>query len=74
MKRLLSDELIERFVKKEFGISPHMDLMIHYLNKDEIPLESIDLNMHRELLILDRNEEIYFFTPIILYILREVVK
>ena len=44
------------------------------INKDEIPLESIDLNMHRELLILDRNEEIYFFTPIILYILREVVK
>lgn len=72
--RMLSDEIIEAFQTKQLGISPHMDLMIKYLNKMDIELESVDLDMHRELLTLDRNEEIYFFTPILLYILREIAK
>lgn len=71
---LLTDEVINRIQNKEFGSSPQMDLIIKYLHKDPLTIRDIDLDMHRELLLLDRNEEVYWFTPVILYIIKEVLK
>lgn len=75
MDYIFSDEMVEKIKNgEECKDNPFLDMMIKYIHKKEISIYDIDLEMHRELLHLHSNIEIYFFTPIILFILKEVMK
>lgn len=54
--------------------SKYADLIQRFARKEEITIDEIDLSLSDELLSLDdANLEVFFFTPIILYIIKEVV-
>ena len=74
MRYLLSDEIIKKIKEKHLGESSEMDLIIKYLHRDEIKVQDVDMDMHRQLLSLDRNEELYWFMPVIIYILKDILK
>lgn len=49
-------------------------LIIDYINKEDISVFDIDLDLGDELLLLENdNLEVYFYTPIILYILKRII-
>ena len=55
--------------------SKYVRLLQRYMRKEELELSDIDLSLGEELLYLnDANLEVFFFTPIILYIIKEIVK
>lgn len=55
--------------------SKYVRLLQRYMRKEELELSDIDLSLGEELLYLnDANLEVFFFTPIILYIIKDVVK
>ena len=66
--------IIKKIKEKHLGESSEMDLIIKYLHRDEIKVQDVDMDMHRQLLSLDRNEELYWFMPVIIYILKDILK
>lgn len=70
---LLPDEFIHAVDSGE-ELSIHADLIRRWINGEELSLRDIDLELHEAILeIDDANLEIFFFTPIILYIIQTIV-
>ena len=53
--------------------SLYVDFMQKFIRGEEISLKQVPLELNEELLRLDANTEVYFFTPILLYILKVVL-
>ena len=53
--------------------SKHAELIQKYVRKEEITINDIPLNLNEELINLNGSIEVFFYTPIILYIIKEVV-
>lgn len=71
---ILSDNFINA-VKYNTGTdSEHAELIKRWIRKDEISVYDIPLNLYEELLYLDANLEVFFFTPILLYIIKKVLE
>lgn len=71
---ILSDEMVDMIRYNAGMTSPHADLIRHYLRSEELLPEDIDLSLADAMMDLDTaNLEVFFFTPIILYIIKGVV-
>lgn len=54
--------------------SKYLQFISNYVHRDNLSLQEIDLTLGDELLVLqDSNLEVFFFTPIIMYIIRDIV-
>ena len=71
---LLPIELVNSFKMNAPTVSPYVDLMQKFIRKDPLTIYDIPLNLNEELLKLDANEEVYFYTPILLYIIKSVTE
>ena len=70
---LLSIDLVNSFKYNGPQESKYIELMQKFIRKEEITIYDIPLDLNEELLRLDANEEVFFFTPILLYIIQVVV-
>ena len=70
---LLSIDLVNSFKYNGPQDSKYIELMQKFIRKEEITIYDIPLDLNEELLRLDANEEVFFFTPILLYIIQVVV-
>lgn len=50
--------------------SKYIELMQRFIRNEKISLYDIPLDLNEELLTLDANEEVFFYTPILLYIIQ----
>lgn len=53
--------------------SPYIDMMRRFVRNEEFTIHDIPDNLQEVLLDLDANEEFFFFTPILMYIIQTVV-
>lgn len=70
---ILSKEFILSIQTNGFTNSDHAELIKRYVRGDKISIHDIPLTLHEELLTLDGNMEVFFFTPIIMFIIKDVV-
>ena len=70
---LLSVDLVNSFKYNGPQDSKYIELMQKFIRKEDITIYDIPLDLNEELLRLDANEEVFFFTPILLYIIQVVV-
>ena len=73
MEEMLPKELIMSFKMNGPQESKYINLMQKFVRKEEITIYDIPLDLNEELLSLDANEEVFFFTPILLYIVKTIV-
>ena len=69
---LLPNRIVANFKMNGPEISPYVDLMQRFVRGEDITIYDIPLELNEELLKLDANEEVFFFTPILLYIIKTV--
>lgn len=53
--------------------SEHAELIKRFVRKDDLGINDIPLDLQDELLTLDGNLEVFFVTPLIMYIIKEIV-
>lgn len=53
--------------------SPYIDMMRRFIRNEEFTIHDIPGDLNEVLLSLDANEEFFFFTPILMYIIQTVV-
>lgn len=70
---LMTTELVNVFKLNGPTESKYIDLMKKFVRNDDITIYDIPLTLNEELLSLDANEEVFFFTPILLYIIQTIV-
>ena len=71
--RLLPTELVNQIRLNGPTDSIYVELMQKFIRKEDISIYDIPLTLNEELLKLDGNEEVYFFTPLLIYIIYTVV-
>ena len=52
----------------------YANLIQRYVRKEDLSIKDTPLTLDTELLYLNNSLEIFFFTPIIMYIIREIIK
>lgn len=72
--KLLDEEVINNFSEILETDSDYLTLIKKFMNKEKVTIFDIPLTLHEELLKLDANLEVFFFTPIILYIIDLIIK
>lgn len=70
---LLTQEIVDGFKYNAPTDSIYIDLMQKFIRNEKITIYDIPLNLNEELLRLDANLEVFFFTPILLFIIQSVV-
>lgn len=71
---LLTDDSVNTIRMNYPTDSKYLALIANYIRNDQMSLNEIDLGLEDEILnALDANIEIFFFTPIILYIIKDVM-
>lgn len=70
---ILSDEFVLAIKTNGFTNSEHAELIKRFVRGEELTIHDIPLDLNEELLDLDGNMEVFFFTPIIMYIIKEIV-
>lgn len=70
---IFSDEYVTSIKTNGFPTSKHAELIQKYVRKEEIKIGDIPLDLNEELLDLNTSLEVFFITPIIMYILKEVM-
>jgi hypothetical protein len=71
---LFSQEMISSFKYNAPQESKYVELMQKFARKEDITIYDIPLDLNEELLNLEASKEVYFFTPILLYIIQTVVQ
>ena len=78
---LLGEECEESYITQELTNSfkfnaptesIYVELMQKFIRNEEMSIYDIPLNLNEVLLSLNASEEVYFFTPILLYIIKEI--
>ena len=70
---ILPDEVVNIFKLNAPTESKYVELMQKFIRKEKIDIKDIPLTLNEELMYLDANEEVFFFTPILLYIIKTLV-
>lgn len=71
---IFSNEFVNIITMNGPTDSAYAELIKNFLRKEEIKIKDISLELDEELLYLNDSIEVFFFTPIILYIIKEVIK
>ena len=72
-KEIFSNDFIFQIRYNSDSPSEYAELIKRYVRNEEIKITEIPLDLDEELLYLNNSIEVFFFTPIILYILRELI-
>ena len=72
-KEIFSNDFIFQIRYNSDSTSEYGELIKRYVRKEEIKITEIPLDLDEELLYLNNSIEVFFFTPIILYILQEII-
>lgn len=70
---LLSEDVVNTFKLNAPTDSKYIELMQKFVRNEPLTIYDIPLDLNEELLYLEANEEVFFFTPILLYIIKTVV-
>lgn len=70
---IFSDEFVMSIKMNGFVDNHYAKLIQSFVRNEEIKISDIPLDLNDELLALDANLEVFFFTPIIMYIIKTVV-
>ena len=71
---IFSEEFVDK-VRENIEIgTEYGDLIRRFIHKEPLSLEDISSNLNEELLDFNNSLEVFFFTPIIFYIIRETIK
>ena len=73
-KQILSDEFVDAVMYNTELETEYGNLIKRFLRKEELGIKDISLQLGDELLYLNNSLEVFFFTPSIMYIIREIVK
>ncbi len=70
---LLTPDIINTFKMNGPTDSKYVELMQKFIRNESMTIYDIPTNLNEELIQLDANEEVFFFTPILMYIIQTVV-
>ena len=70
---IFSNEFVLAIQTNGFTNSVYAELIKRYSRGEELSIYDIPLNLNDELLNLDGNMEVFFFTPILMYIIKDIV-
>lgn len=70
---LFSNDILNTFKFNAPTDSIYIEFMQKFIRNEEMSIYDIPLNLNEVLLSLNANEEVYFYTPILLYIIKEIV-
>ena len=70
---IFSNEFVLAIQSNGFTNSKYADLIKRFARGEELTIHDIPLTLNDELLMLDGNLEVFFFTPIIMYIIKQIV-
>lgn len=70
---LLTPDIINTFKMNGPTDSKYVELMQKFIRNESMTIYDIPTNLNEELIKLDANEEVFFFTPILMYIMQTVV-
>lgn len=70
---LMPINIVNVFKMNGFSDSRYVTLMQKFIRNEKITIYDIPLDLNEELLRLDANDEVFFFTPILIYIIKTVV-
>lgn len=70
---LFNLDIINTFRMNGYTESKYIELMQKFIRNETITIYDIPLDLNEELMRLDGSEEVFFFTPILLYIVKTVV-
>ena len=71
---LLPIELVNSFKFNAPTQSPYVDLMQKFVRNEPLTIYDIPLDLNEELLKLDANDEVFFYTPILMYIIKTITE
>ena len=71
---IFSDEFIYQVKYNDECNSEYATLIKRFLRNEELTVKDISLNLDQELLYLNDNLEVFFFTPILMYIIKMIIK
>lgn len=71
--KMLPKEIVSIFQLNGESQSKYVTLMQRFIRNESLSLYDIPLDLNEELLKLSANEEVFFFTPILLYIIQTIV-
>ena len=70
---LFTSEIVNLFRLNGPTDSKYVELMQKFIRNEPLTIYDIPLDLNEELMKLDANEEVFFFTPILMYIIQVVV-
>lgn len=70
---IISNEFLASIRLNGITTHPWQTLIQKYMRKETLTVEDVDPNLNDSLLTLNTNLELFFFTPIILYILKKII-
>lgn len=71
---ILSEEFVDCIKFNAEPPTKHADLIQRYVRNEKLTINDIPMDLDEELVLLNDSLEVYFFTPIIMYIIREIIK
>lgn len=72
--KILSDEFMTAIKVNAEVSGEYANLIQKFVRNENLSIKDISLDLDRELLYLNDSLEVFFFTPIIMYIIREIIK
>ena len=72
--KIFSDSYVNAIKYNAEVEGEYANLIQRFVRKEELSIKDIPLTLDTELLYLNNSLEIFFFTPIIMYIIREIIK
>lgn len=70
---IFSEEFVDCIKYNTKAETEYGELIKKFVRRDKLEIKDIPLNLSDELLYLNNSLEVFFFTPIIMYIIREII-
>ena len=71
---ILSEEFVDSVKFNNDQTSEYANLIQRFVRNEDLKLKDISLSLDTELIYMNNSLEVFFFTPIIMYIIREIIK
>ena len=72
--QVFSSDYVDAITYNAEVYGDYATLIQRFVRKEELHLKDIPLTLDNELLYLNNSLEVFFFTPIIMYVIREIIK
>lgn len=72
-EQLLSDASVESLKQGEDTTNSVLNLLMHFLHNDEQSIFDIPLDLNTEVLKLNSSLEVYFMTPVLCYVIDQII-